>query len=89
MEPPGKPLEECKLVPVRLTLISPDDQPTIANKDLTRLDEIKYRRMLRYATEAKVAGAYLPYADLSYLMGIHPEAIRRLVSLNPTVVVPL
>ncbi|MFA7155693.1 MAG: DUF1670 domain-containing protein [Limnochordia bacterium] len=89
LEPPGKPLEECKLVPVRLTLISPDDQPTIDNKDLNRLDEIKYRRMLRYATEAKVAGAYLTYADLSYLMGIHPEAIRRLVNLNPTVVVPL
>src|SRR5690606_41164257 len=51
LEPPGKPLEECKLVPVRLTLISPDDQPTIDNKDLNRLDEIKYRRMLRYATE--------------------------------------
>ena len=31
LEPPWKPLEECKLVPVMLTLISPDDQPTIDN----------------------------------------------------------
>jgi len=88
-EPAGKPLEECKLVPVKLSLLAEDDQPTSDNRDLNRLSEIKYGRALRYATEAKFAGGYLTYADLSYLMGIHPEAIRRLVNLNKNVVIPL
>lgn len=88
-EPAGKPLEECELVPVRLTLLSQDDRPTDDNKDLNRLSGIKYRKALRYATEAKFAGGYLTYADLSYLMGIHPEAIRRLVNLNKGVTIPL
>ena len=87
--PQEKPLEECKLVPVKLSLLAEDDQPTSDNRDLNRLSEIKYGRALRYATEAKFAGGYLTYADLSYLMGIHPEAIRRLVNLNKNVVIPL
>jgi len=44
---------------------------------------------VRLATQAKVAGTYLTYADLGYLLGIHAEAISRLVKASPAVVVPL
>lgn len=88
-EPAGKPLEACKLIPAKLTLLAEEDQPLEDNQDLNRLSEIKFRKAVRYATEAKFSGGYLNYADLSYLMGIHPEAIRRLVNCNPKVAIPL
>lgn len=88
-EPAGKPLTDCTLVPVPLTLYAPEDQPTGENADGNRLSEIKYGKILRYATQAKVAGGYLNYADLSYLMGIHPEAVRRLVDAEANIIIPL
>jgi len=87
-EPAGKPLERCQLVPVRLTLFDPADM-SVSDRDLNRLNQIKFNKVLRYATEAKRDGGYLTYADLGYLLGIHTEAIRRLVQQNPQVVVPL
>ena len=89
-EPAGKSLEACRLVPVSLTLIDPEDvPPPDVNRDLNRLSDIKFRKVLRYATQAKYAGGYLTYADLGYLLGIHPEAISRLVRSHPAVAVPL
>lgn len=89
-EPAGKSLEACRLVPVSLTLIDPEDvPPPEVDRDLNRLSNIKFQKVLRYATQAKYAGGYLTYADLSHLLGIHPEAISRLVRSNPTMVVPL
>ncbi len=78
-EPAGKPLHACKLVSAKICLLAPEEWPTEENQDLNRLSEIKYNRILRYATETKRAGGYLTYADLSFLMGIHSEAIRGLV----------
>ena len=89
-EPAGKPLEACRLVPVNLTLYDPEDvPPPEVDRDINRLSDIKFRKVLRYATQAKYAGGYLTYADLGHLLGIHPEAISRLVRSNPTVAVPL
>lgn len=89
-EPAGKPLKACQLVPVIISYISPEDQPDGEdNPDLNRLREIKFTRVLRYSTEAKQAGGYLTYADLSCLMGINAESLRQLVNDNSGVVIPL
>lgn len=89
-EPAGKPLEACRLVPLNLTLYDPADMPpNDLNRDLNRVSEIKFEKVLRLSTQAKQGGGYLTYADLSYLLGLHPEAISRLVRANPTVVIPL
>ena len=89
-EPAGKPLDACRLAPVSLTFLDPDDvPPPEVDRDINRLSDIKFRKILRYATQAKYAGGYLTYADLSHLLGIHPEAISRLVRSNPAVAVPL
>ncbi|MDA8097903.1 MAG: DUF1670 domain-containing protein [Clostridia bacterium] len=89
-EPTGKPLEACRLVPVALTLYDPQDiPPPDVDRDLNRISAVKLEKVLRCATKAKHGGAYLTYADLGYLLGIHPEAIARLVKANPKVVIPL
>ncbi|MCR4443159.1 MAG: DUF1670 domain-containing protein [Peptococcaceae bacterium] len=89
-EPAGKPLEACRLVPVTLTLYDPGDVPAPnIDRDINRLSDIKFKKILRYATQAKHGGGYLTYADLGYLLGIHPEAISRLVRSNPQLAVPL
>lgn len=89
-EPAGKPLEMSKLVPTVLTLYDPSDMPTaLANRDISRVSDIKFKKALRLATQAKACGAYLTYADLGYLLGIHPVAISRLIKANPKIAVPL
>jgi len=85
-EPAGKPLEVCRLVPVRFAFLDPSD--TLGEPE-NRLSGVKFRKVLRYATQAKFQGGYLSYADLGYLLGIHTEAIRRLIEENRKIVVPL
>jgi hypothetical protein len=85
-EPAGKPLEVCRLVPVRFAFLDPSD--TLGEPE-NRLSGVKFRKALRYATQAKFQGGYLSYADLGYLLGIHTEAIRRLIEENRKIVVPL
>lgn len=90
VEPAGKPIKACRLVPVTITLYDPADlPPPDVDRDLNRLSSIKLEKVMRYATQAKQGGGYLTYADLSYLLGLHSEAIARLVRANPKVVVPL
>ena len=89
-EPAGKPLEVSKLVPATLTYYDPSDMPSPeVNRDINRVSDIKFRKVVRLATQAKVCGGYLTYADLGYLLGIHSEAISRLVKANSKIVVPL
>jgi len=89
-EPAGKPLEACRLVPVKLTLYDPRDVPAPdVDRDINRLSNIKFQKILRYTTQAKYGGGYLTYADLGHLLGIHSEAISRLVRVTPGVTVPL
>ncbi len=87
-EPAGKPLDSCRLVPAQLTLFDPRDIE-LSDRDLNRLTEIKFHKVARLAAEAKQAGGYLTYADLSYLLGVHPAAVRGLIRKNPGVIVPL
>ncbi|MEX0973949.1 MAG: DUF1670 domain-containing protein, partial [Bacillota bacterium] len=85
-EPAGKPLEACRLVPVRLTFLDPED---VAGETPNRVSGMKFAKLVRYATQAKFQGGYITYADLGYLLGIHTEAIRRLIRAHPKLVVPL
>ena len=89
-EPAGKPLEACALVAVQLTLMDDKDVPDPAlDADFNRVKEMKLKKAQRYATEAKHCGGYLTYADLGYLLGIHPAAISKLVQENAGTIIPL
>jgi len=58
------------------------------NRDINRVSDIKFKKAIRLSTQAKAAGACLTYADLGYLLGIHSEAISRLIKASPSLVVP-
>ncbi len=89
-EPAGKPLSACRLVPVILTYWDPSDEPDRAsNRDGNRVQDLKVARILRFSQEAKEAGGYLTYADLSYLLGIHTAALSRMVRDHSPKPVPL
>jgi len=89
-EPAGKPLDEARLTATTLTLYDPADMPgKDTNRDINRVSDIKFKKAIRLAGQAKACGAYLTYADLGYLLGIHYQAISRQVKTNPCVVVPL
>jgi hypothetical protein len=89
-EPAGKPLEACALVPVRLSLLEADDIPDRKeDADFNCVRHMKVNKARRYATEAKRCGGYLTYADLGFLLGIHPAAISALVQKEQTTVIPL
>jgi hypothetical protein len=86
-EPAGKPLEACTLVPVRLSLLEADDIPDRRqDADFNCVRHMKVNKALRYATEAKRCGGYLTYADLGFLLGIHPAAISALVQKEKTII---
>ena len=89
-EPAGKPLEACTLVPVRLSLLDPEDLPEPEkDADFNCVRHMKVKKALRYAAEAKRCGGYLTYADLGYLLGIHPAAISALVQKEQPTILPL
>ncbi len=89
-EPAGKPLSICRLVPVRLTYWDPTDEPDrSSNRDANRVQDVKVARIQRLARQAKEAGGYLTYADLSYLLGVHTAAISRMVRDCSPQVIPL
>jgi len=89
-EPAGKPLEACMLVPVRISLLEADDIPDRReDADFNCVRRMKVKKALRYATEAKRGGGYLTYADLGFLLGIHPAAISTLVQKEHPTIIPL
>jgi hypothetical protein len=82
-------LNEAKLVPVRLRYFGEADLaigPRGACR--SRVSDLKFSRILRYTTEARVQGALLTLPDLAMLLGIHVDAIRRTIAAHPEVVVP-
>jgi len=77
-EGPGKSLEDCKLVSVTLTLFDEKDKgnfSTTNNKD--RSVELRRRRLVRMAEEAKEQQAYLTQEDLAELLMCDVRTIRR------------
>jgi hypothetical protein len=74
----GKPLKDCKMVTVVLTLFDERDKgdfSTENNKD--RSIELRRRRLVRISEEAKEQGGYLSQEDLSELLMCDVRTIRR------------
>lgn len=77
-EGPGKPLKDCKMLSVVLTLFDERDKgdfSTTSNKD--RSIELRRRRLVRISEEAKEQGGYLTQEDLSELLMCDVRTIRR------------
>ncbi len=85
-EPPGKPLNECRLVPVCLPLYAPEDTQYVTADTVMAL---KWGRLLRLTTTARAQGACLNQADIAFLLGVEVGVIQRLLQANPKVVLPL
>ena len=82
-------LDEARLVPVELTFFDDSDRARGPEGDSpTRVSDLKFGRILRYATQARAQGGLLTLPDLAILNGIHVDAIRRQVEAHPDVVVP-
>ena len=89
-EPAGKPIDMCRLVPVKLSLIEEGDVPDPKkDRDFNCVSNMKFNKAMRYATQAKYAGGYLTYPDLGYLLGIHPDAISSLLKRQSNIILPL
>lgn len=77
-EGPGKPLKDCKMIPVVLTIFDERDKGDFSaenNKD--RSIELRRRRLVRISEEAKEQGGYLTQEDLSELLMCDIRTIRR------------
>ncbi len=73
-EPAGKPLAECKLQRVVLTLFCRDDQEDGLMADARALRE---HRLLRLTEEAREQGGWLTQEDLAQLLQCDVRTIRR------------
>jgi hypothetical protein len=77
-EGPGKPLKNCKMVSVILTLFDEKDKGDFSldnNKD--RSVELRRRRLSRISEEAKEQGGYLTQEDLAEILMCDIRTIRR------------
>ena len=82
-------LSEAQLVPVRLSFFTQHDAllgPKGAAR--TRVSEMKFARIERFAKQARAQGALLTLPDLAVLLGMHVDAVRHHIAEHPDVVVP-
>jgi hypothetical protein len=54
----------------------------------TRVSEMKFARIERFAKQARAQGALLTLPDLAVLLGMHVDAVRHHIAQHPDVVVP-
>jgi len=71
-EPAGKPIKDCKLVPVRLSLFLGSDCEILYEDGTVSLRGFKIARL---AGEAFRQGGLLSYEDLANLLGVDPSTI--------------
>ncbi len=82
-------LAEARLVPVRLGFFTDADaQTSCYGPAPTRVAELKFGRLARWASAARTQGALLTLPDLAVLAGISVDAVRRQLVAHPEVVVP-
>lgn len=82
-------LSEAKLVPVRLSFFTEHDALLGPKGEArTRVSEMKFARIERFAKQARSQGALLTLPDLSVLLGMHVDAVRHHIAEHPDVVVP-
>lgn len=74
----GKPLSQCKMVTVVLSLLKPEDNerlPNAVNKQ--RQVNLRWRRVMRVCDEAKDQGGLLSQEDLAELLMCDVKTIQR------------
>ena len=87
----GKRMEQCKLVPVIVTLVTPEELQELA--DGAKLRDLRPRIAARILKEAYDQSGVLPFSTVGLLAGLHaPTTVGRAVALfyeqNPDVVLP-
>jgi len=82
-------LTEARHIAVKLNYFTEEDaERGPYSESPKRVAELKFGRIVRYATESRAQGALLSLPDLAVLMGIHVDAIRRQLAAHPGMVVP-
>lgn len=87
----GKRMEHCRLVPVCVTLITPEELQELAHG--AKLRELRPKVVARILKEAYDQGGVLPFSTVGLLTGLHSpsgisEAVSRFYEQNPDVVLP-
>ncbi|MBM4466332.1 MAG: DUF1670 domain-containing protein [Chloroflexi bacterium] len=87
----GKRMETCRLVPVMVNLVTPEELQELA--DGVKLRELRPRIAARILKEAYDQGGVLPFSTVGLLAGLHSaNAVSQAVALfyeqNPDVVLP-
>jgi len=73
-EPPGKPLRQCRKVPVHLSLIAEGDAQVWATEGPGPLRRLRVHRLVY---EALLQGGALSQEDLACLLGVSLKTIKR------------
>lgn len=84
-EAAGKPLSECRLIPVQLSWWTEDDQQ-ITNLNST--EKLKWQKIVRFTMEARQQGACLNQADLAYLLAMHSGVIQQMTKAHENIFLP-
>lgn len=74
-EPPGKPLSECRRVPVHLTTLADEDARVWAEEGSLALRRVRVKRVVYEATMQEGA---LSQEDVAYILGISLKSVRRI-----------
>lgn len=78
-EPAGKPLEQCRLVRVKLTLDAPEDLEYLKNGQ-GGAPALRQARLFRIAFEAMHQGVRLVQEDFVRLLGLSRRTVGRLIA---------
>lgn len=82
-------LSEAAQIPVHLSFFTEADANlSCYGPGRTKVSELKFARICRYATEARAQGALLTLPDMALLMGISVDAVRHAIGSHPDIVVP-
>jgi hypothetical protein len=73
-EPPGKPLEDCRKVPVHLTVMADEDAQVWAHKGSLALRRLRAHRVVY---EATMQSGALSQEDVACILGISLKSVKR------------
>lgn len=76
-EPPGKPINDCSMVTVILTLFDDEDEKERSWNDKDASIERRQRQLMRISSEALEQGGLLSQEDLSRILMCDVRTIRR------------
>jgi hypothetical protein len=76
-EPPGKPINDCGMVTVILTLLDNEDEQERSWNDKNASIERRQRQLMRISSEALEQGGLLSQEDLSRILMCDVRTIRR------------